>query len=195
LLIALEASRSCAYSVEDVAALPPLAAAIRRSILDAKLEPALSKARHALLISATDPTTTLYIPMMRRWFGHAGPERCHLLMSTLSVCRLRRLSKTSFELERLDKYYTPTDIYAQVFHRSPLLAGQRFASGGLQATVQRVHGGLPTSVRFELDTSLDDPSVVLLAQTLSGLRVVAFPAVGESLTVPPAVPPLELMRQ
>jgi hypothetical protein len=192
-LAVLEALSCLHYTTEETDVMPRLAHAVRQSILAPELDPVLRGARRAMLVAAVDPTTTIYIPLVRRWHGRPGPERCQLLLSAYSSMRLARLSARSFRLERLERYYTPPDLYARVFDREPPRAGQRFDTAGFSAIVERVVDGMPVQVRYELDIVLDDPAAVLLTQTVSGLRPLAFPPIGQSVVVPAAAPPLALL--
>jgi hypothetical protein len=194
-LAALEAIASLNYSLDEAADLPRLAHAVRESIVARELDGLLSNAKRVLLISAVDPTTTIYIPLVRRWHGRPGPDACQLLFSAFAPMRLERLSLRGFILERLTDYLTPPDIYAQAFNRAPLQSGQHFESDGLRVEVERVADGLPMRIRYELDISLDDPSTVLLTQTTRGLYPMLFPPIGEGIVIPPAFPPIERIYQ
>jgi hypothetical protein len=171
-----------------------LAGAVRASILAPELDPVLVPGRRVLLVAAADPTTTIYVPLLRKLNGKPGPDACHLLTDTFVPLRLLRLSRTAFQLDRLSYAYTPGDAYAAAFNREPLHAGERFRADGLQVRVERVDEGLPTRARYELDRSLDDPDVVLLVQTVGGLRRIAFPALGQSILLAPPLPPFALVR-
>ena len=96
-------------------------------------------------------------------------------------------------VERLQVEYSAADAYASAFNQMPLQVGQHFVSDGMQVTVERVQEGRPMRARYELDQSLDDPSVVLLMQTVFGLSVVPPPPIGESIVLGPALPPFALM--
>jgi hypothetical protein len=185
-LSAWEVQASIRYSAEDRAFLPRVAQVIRSAILAPALDQTLAQVEDAFLVSAVDPTTTIYIPMLRRWHGHVGPQRCHLLMSTLSPFRLDRIDATQFRLSRLQQHYTPPDVYAEAFRREPMQVGQSFAMTGLQATVEQVHDGMPVVVRYATARDLDSPASALLMQTANGVEVLRFPAVGQSLMLPGA---------
>jgi hypothetical protein len=192
-LVALQTKASFDYSAEDRAFLPRVARAARNSILAPAMD-VLANVEDAFLIAAVDPTTTIYIPMLRRWHQHRGPARCHLLMNAASWMRLDRLSDNEFRLARDQHYYTPLDVYAETFNREPLQVAQVYSTQSFQATVEQVVDGRPTVVRFKTQRSLDDPSVALLTQNVSGLRVLRFPPLGETLAIPPPDFPFELMN-
>jgi hypothetical protein len=170
-----------------------LAAAVRESITAPELDLRLATAEHVLLLGAADPTTTIYVPLVRRIHGRRGPRACHLLAGTFSPHELQRRGPKTFALRRLQHGYTPGDVYASAFNSRPLRAGARVQLFGMRVTLERVHDGRPLLTRYDFDRSLDDPSVVLLAQTAQGLRVVPFPPIGERVVVASPVPPYELI--
>jgi hypothetical protein len=181
------------YVLPVMRGLPQLAQAVRSSILAPELDDTLRAGRRVLLLAAADPTTTIYLPLVRRVHGRPALGSCHLLTSAFAQQRLDRLSPTTFVIERLQTNMTPLDVYATAFNREPLQSAQQFTADGLQVTVERVLDGRPMRTRYKLDVSLDDPAVVLLQQTLSGLRRVSFPAVGHSVVLDPPVPPFALI--
>ena len=193
LMTALEVRVSLLYSAEDRAFLPRLARVIRQSILAPELDRALTNVEDAFLVAAVDPTTTIYIPMLRRWHGRSGPQRCHLLMSTISSMRLERLGPAEFRLSRLQEFYTPPDVYAEAFRREPLREGETLATRSLVATVEQVHNGMPTVVRFSAQRNLDDAAITLLIQDNTGVLPLRFPPVGQSVMFTPASFPLGLL--
>jgi hypothetical protein len=189
LLTAIETNASYQYSTEDRNFIPRVANAARTSILEANLE----HVDDAFLFAAVDPTTTIYIPMVRRLHERKGPARCHLLLSTAASMRVDRLNVDEFRVSRSHHFYTPPDVYAEAFRRDPVQAGQTFSMQTFRATVEAVQNGLPIVVRFKTTRNLDDPAMVLLTQETSGLRTIRFPEVGGSVTVAPANFPVELM--
>jgi hypothetical protein len=171
-----------------------IAEAVRRSILDPSLDHVLRPNTTTLLLSAADTTTTIYVPLARAVHGRPAGGPCHLLSVAFSPLRLRVTSPTTFDLTRLTPGFTPGDTWAEVFSNRPLRAGQLYTAGDLSARVERTAFGRPTHTRFELNRPLHAKDVVLLAQTAEGLRRVAFPKVGDNITLPPPVPPLALIR-
>jgi hypothetical protein len=180
-------------SASEARNVPRLAEAVRASILDPRLDRSIGADSRVLLAAALDPTTTLYVPLLRRWYGRSTPASCHLLLSAASRLRLERLGDRSFALERADRSYSASDAYAGIFNREPLREGQSVAAGALTATIERAVEGRPMRVRYELDVSLDDPRTVLLVQSTQGLLRRAFPMRGQSLWLERALPPLDFM--
>lgn len=181
------------YTLEEQPLRPRMAAAIQRSILAPELDGVLGQAQRALLLSATDPTTSIYIPLMRRFHGRPGPATCQLLSSTAARQLLLRTDHNSFVLTRLDDEYTALDAYTSVFHRGELQRKTYSVEPGFQVTVEDTDRGRPQRARFVLDLSLDDPRVVLLTQTEQGLKPVRFPPVGGMIKLEPPRLPGDLM--
>jgi hypothetical protein len=192
-LVAVQAKASFDFSREDRSFLPRVAQAARASILAPHMD-SLANVEDAFLIGAVDPTTTIYIPMLRRWHKRPGPARCHLLMNAASWIRLERLSDDEFRLSRDQHYYTPLDVYAETFQRAPLQVGQVYLLRSFRATVEQVVDGMPTAVRFKTQRNLDDPAIALLTQHTSGIVIQRFPAIGQTMSLPPPDFPFALMN-
>ena len=114
-----------------------MARGARASILAPQLDRMLANARHVLLLGAADPTTTIYVPLVRRVHGRPAPRSCQLLTGTFAPHRLERLSSTSFALERLQRGYDGGDAYASTFNSDPLRRGDHVEIGGLRVVVER----------------------------------------------------------
>jgi hypothetical protein len=192
-LVMIQAKASFDYSAEDRSFLPRVAKAARSAILAPHMD-ALANVEDAFLLAAVDPTTTIYIPMLRRWHARHGPARCHLLMNAASQVRIDRSGEREFRLTREQHYYTPLDVYAETFNSEPLEVGQVFSTRTFQATVEQVVDGRPAVVRFVTKRSLDDPALALLTQDASGLRILRFPPLGQALKLPPPEFPFQLMN-
>jgi hypothetical protein len=168
-----------------------LANSVRASILAPRLDPAMRSAQRVLLLGAADPTTTIYIPLVRLIHGAPAPKACHLLTATSSPLYLTRVSDREFVIERLFPGYTPGDAYWAAFNGGAIRAGQRFEVEGMRVTVERVSDGRPLVTRYTLDRSLDDAGVVMLQQSPLGLTPLTFPEMGARTLLPPPVPPLD----
>ncbi len=184
-LIALTAIVPAWTGLPEIRGLPALSNNVRASILSPKLDDVIGDGKHVLLAGAVDPTTTIYIPLVRKLHGRPAPASSQLLIGGWGPLRLTRVSPTALELERLNRGFTPPDEYASAFNRGSLRVGERFRSGMLEAQVLAVHEGRPMRVRFELGQFLVPP-LVLIAQTERGLERIDFPALGHSIRVEPA---------
>jgi hypothetical protein len=174
------------YGRAEITGLPALARAVRGAILEPNLDALLVPGQHALLLSASDPTTTIYLPLVRKWHERPSPDSCQLLMGGYGPLKLTRTSPSAFELERLETQLTALDVYASAFNRLPLHAGQRFESGGMDVRIDRSFEGRAIRVHYELHRTLDAPSLVLFAQTEHGLHPLRFPMLGQSTVIGPA---------
>jgi hypothetical protein len=172
-----------------------LAGAVRAAVLAPELDPLLGHDTRVMMLSAADPTTTIYVPLIRALHGKPGPRACQLLTATFVPVQLTRLAPNAFEITRLADAFTGGDAYAAAFNRVPLHAGQRFDSDWLHVTVGVTAHGLPMQARYQIDRDLDDPQVVLLTQTPAGFRQIPFPSPGQSVTLMPPSAPYELAPQ
>jgi hypothetical protein len=193
-LVLLHATAAPFFARSEVEFGARFASAVRGSILSPRLDPAMRSAQRVLLLGAADPTTSTYIPLVRRIHGAPAPRACHLLTATSSPIFLTRASDREFVIERLFPGLTPGDTYGAAFNGGAIRAGQRFAVEGMRVTVERVYEGRPFETRFVLDRSLDDPAVVLLQQSVHGLAPITFPKVGERVLLPPPIAPFEFGR-
>ena len=191
-LAALEHALPLSYASAELREFPAVASAVRSSMLAPELDALAGPDKLVLLASAADPTTTIYLSLARRWYGHKGPATCQLLMGGYGPLRLTRVARAAFELQRLRTGYTGFDVYAAAFNRLPLHVGDRFQSGSLSVEVLETLDGRPLRARYVLHTPVDDDSVVLLTQTRAGLEKVELPALGESITLAPAELPLDV---
>jgi len=105
--------------------------------------------------------------------------------------RLTRVSPSAFELEVLGRPRRVNDFERLYRSRSwPLEPGQSYVAGELRAQVVATTNGVADKVRFELDTSLDAPSVCLIAWRDGHVQPVPVPGVGRSIAVPREPGPL-----
>lgn len=188
-VVSIEGFAPLIYAVDELHELPQAAGAIRRSMITPTIDRIVSKGKIVLLAAAADPTTTIYVPLVRTWYGHGGPDSCQLLMGGYGPQRLTRVDQNQFLLERLEHAFTTFDVYASAFNRGPIEYGQHFRAGALDVEVLRTDRGRPMVARYTLDRALDSPEVVLLSQTEKGLVPVSFPQVGENVVIPAAALP------
>ncbi|MDH5675595.1 MAG: hypothetical protein OEZ06_25960 [Myxococcales bacterium] len=165
---------------------------VQRSILRAPLDPATVAQQDVFLLGVADLTTTIYLPLVRRFHGLAAPRSCHLMTASWGAHELRRVAADSLELRRLNAVATPGDLYARVFNDGEPLPGLHGRAGPMWAEVVQVDAGVPTAMRFRFARPLDDPSFLFLLQTAAGLQRFSMPAVGRALILPPPLPPLAI---
>jgi hypothetical protein len=171
-----------------------VASAARRAILQPQLDSLMQPGKRVLLLTAADPTTSVYSGMVRKLHRRSAPSEWHMISSTLVPQNLRRTSANSFVLERISPAYTAGDTYAEFFTDRPLQAGQRFRLGDIRITVENADRGRPMRTRYEFATPLEHPSLVFLTQTARGLIPLDLPAIGESSIVQPPALAFDLLR-
>jgi hypothetical protein len=178
---------------DEVHGLPDFSQAVRRSIATPELDHALAEGKYALLATSSDPTTSIYVPLVRRWHERPAPASCQLLMGGWGALQLTRINPRAFVLDRINRAFTPQDVYASAFNRRPLFVNERFQSGELTATVLDVQDGRAMRVLYELSEPLESSRYVLLMQTSRGLTPVAFPPAGQSRMIPAAALPTRFL--
>jgi hypothetical protein len=191
-LLALGAVVPQLYAAGEGATAARFDHAVRASILTPELDPHVAGHR-VLLLGAADPTTTIYLPLVRRFSSRLAPASCQLLTSAFARQRLLTISERSFVLERLESEYTAADAYAEAFNGEPAGVGSVFESRGMKVTVERALEGRPLRARYELDVPLRDPTVTLHTQTVFGLEPLPFPPIGGSVILAAPMPPFALM--
>jgi hypothetical protein len=155
---------------------------VRAPIDDAKLAGA-----HVFVLSSTDLVTQMSFPFFRRSRGQSVPATSAMLLPTL---------RASFEVIRPNAYTLElrmftADALSELRISAYRLAGadfamsQRYFGPEFQTTVLSAANGLPTSLRFEFQRALDDPSYVFLFPTPDGLSTFSPPPIGGTVRLPP----------
>jgi hypothetical protein len=178
---------------DEVHGLPDFSQAVRRSIATPELDQVLAEGKYALLAATSDPTTSIYVPLVRRWHKRPAPASCQLLMGGWGALQLTRMNERAFILDRINRAFTAQDVYAAAFNRRPLFVNERFQSGELAATVLDVQDGRAMRVLFELREPLESSRYVLLMQTSRGLTPISFPPQGQSRIIPAAALPTRFL--
>ena len=171
-----------------------LAKITRQSILEAEVEQDRIAQQDVVLFGAVDPTTTIYVPLLRALHHRPAPRSCHLLFAAFAPHRLERTDARTFELVRLNPHYTAGDLYGAAFNDEGVVVDQVLRAGPMEVTVLEVEAGLPVRTRHRFDVPLSDPSLVFLHQTAQGLTRVELPPVGKSRLIPAPVPPVSLLE-
>jgi len=144
--------------------------------------------RHVLIVSALDWISAWGLRQHRALMQRSIPRSVHMLSgSQLSAHRLRRSGPHSLELELLspagDRSFAGSCYRPRAAELHP---GARFENDVFRVEVLRSLGGQPAALRFVFAHSLDDPRYLLLHATPLGLRQLSPPALGQTLTLPPA---------
>ena len=110
------------------------------------------------------------------------------LYAGVDAVSVKRISERALILRPEQPYLAPT--WAQVFRaprNAPLQTGDRFQLDGLNIEVLAAgEDGRPTTVRFEFDTPLEDPSLHFVQWRNGAYLPFPLPANGETHTVPGA---------
>jgi hypothetical protein len=143
------------------------------------------RGREVVVLAASDPAVSFYIPTIRvaelvgegaRWHVISGAKHTH------------RITRTGSDTVRVD--ILGGRMLEQAFEtlfrdgRSPLRAGDRVALRGAAVTVLAAEQGGPTSIEVRFDVPLEDPGLVLVAWRDGRLSRLPPLALGEPLDVP-----------
>jgi hypothetical protein len=145
------------------------------------------------LLTGADPALFLYLTPAVLFYtpDKTRAKRLRVLSMAPQDQRLTRVGSKTFELEVVGEPRRST-AFEWLYRSSPLEPGQSFAAEELDARVVAAVDSLANKVRFQLDTSLDSPSVCLLQWKHGRVRPVRAPGVGQSLLVPHEPGPLGL---
>lgn len=153
----------------------------------------LPRQRHVVLV-AGDPMTLLY-PALVRWVeGHPLPRSRWVLSMAPYPHLLTRTSDNAFEMAVVGGTMLMGQV-ERLFRRGayPFAVGEQVRLDGMTITMLAVDGdGRPFKVRFEFETSLDDPDLVFLLATKKGMLRYPMGPVGATLPIPPAKLPMVL---
>jgi hypothetical protein len=161
--------------------------ATRRWAIEADIPKELPAGAQIWLTSASDFTTAVHVPWLRRDAGLPLIDSFRLLSGAARAHDLIRLDDRTFEVQVLAS--DPGRAFTGSLYRSetaPFRDGDRVELPGVTVQVIATVDGDPFRIRFTADRSLDDPSIVLLCPEPSGLRRCAMPAPGFVLRLPRA---------
>jgi hypothetical protein len=161
--------------------------ATRRWAIEADVPKDLPPDAQVLLTSASDFTTAVHVPWLRRDAGLPLIGTFRLLSGASRAHDLIRIDDRTLELQVLAS--DPGRAFTGSLYRSdtkPFRDGDRVELPGVTVQVIATVEGDPFRIRFTADRSLDDPSIVLLCPEPSGLRRCTMPAPGVVLRLPRA---------
>ncbi|MBC8074293.1 MAG: hypothetical protein IAG13_38595 [Deltaproteobacteria bacterium] len=165
------------------------AAALAMQVDDARVA-----GQRLVVLTANDPSTLLYPPLVRHFAGAPLPRAWWVLSLAPHPHRLHRIAVDAFELE-VEGGAMLRGGAEQLLRRSDRLPalGSTTALGGLTITIGAVDAeGFPTRVRYTFDCSLEDGSLVFLLVARRGIIRYPVGPVGSTVTIPPGALPLEL---
>jgi hypothetical protein len=149
-----------------------------------ELDEARLPRQQVVSVVVSDPVMGLYPPIIRAAQGRSQPKSW-LAMSLAPYDHvLHRTGDATLELSLTQGHFLASEM-EQLF-RGPAFAmrvGDQVRVNGCRVTVLEMDGLYPTRVRFEFDTSLDDPDLVLLTLRDHTLQRLRPPPVGERVTL------------
>ena len=139
------------------------------------------------LLTAADPALSLFLGPAVKFYTpeKAHAERLRILTVVVHDLELTRVGERAFELEVLGQPRRTHDFEQLYRARSaPLEPGQTFTAEELSVRILDASNGLYTRARFELQASLDAPSVCFVAWHDHRVQPIKMPAVGQRIVVP-----------
>lgn len=144
-----------------------------------------------VVLSAADPMTLLYPPIMRAVEGKSRPRSWWVLSASPGPHTLTREDERTMLVAPVRGPMLGTQV-EQLFRRAPpgFHAGDRVQLHGLEVEIVTVdEGGFPASIRARFDRDLSDPGLVVLVATPRGYLRYPLGPVGVPVQVPPAMLP------
>lgn len=159
--------------------------------LGAQLDDARLPHQRVVMLQSVDQGTTIYFSLVRQLHGLHGPETHWTLSPSVLPYVLTRPSPGALEIE-LPSGELLTSTYESIFRtlEAPVSVGQTFARGGLLVTVLQTRNGGVSRALFAFDRPLEDPSLVFLISSPTGLVRFQLPPVGGRVEIPLAPQPL-----
>jgi len=156
-----------------------------------------------VVVNAPNPMLFLGMPLLRAYWNEPLPERTRLLAPAFAPLKITRTGKKSLLIEARTGNILSTDKSRKDFKPNfanfyyhfnslfrpedmPFKAGEKTKLSDMSAEVIRVDAdGQPTSVRFDFDVSLEDPSLRWLQWNwkksgFGSYSTFEIPAIGET---------------
>lgn len=142
-----------------------------------------------VLVDNREHSVAHFLPFIRYLRGHALPKSYRVLNASSWPYDIKRTAANELMLTTLGGTLISSEI--ETFYNNqkvPFEAGESVSLGNIRVNILRLYKGKPSVVRFIFDRPLEDPSLVFLHSTASGLRRFIPPKIGEVRTMP--LPPL-----
>jgi hypothetical protein len=144
-----------------------------------------------VMVSAADANDAPYLPFVR--FAHGRPlaRGFRLLSGSSTGHLLKRVDVHTLELSLLDAQGLANSVAGSLTlsRDERLRPGFFFELSGLRVEILAIHDGQPIQLRYRFDVALEDPSLLWLESTPTGLRRLALPLPGQTRVVAaPAMP-------
>lgn len=147
-----------------------------------------------VVLTANDPATLLYPPLVRHFENGAPLPRAWWVLSLAPrPHRLRRVAIDAFELDVEEGAMLTTPV-EQLLRRGDRLPkrGDRITLDGLVVDIVAVDAaGFPTTVRYTFDRPLEDPSLAFFLVARRGFLRYPMGPIGASMPIPAGALPLE----
>lgn len=146
----------------------------------------------AFVVSARDMASQFCLPYVQHYLGRAQPRSSQLLSPSSSARHvLTRPSVDVLELEIDDAGASEWPFGPAVYRRAdlPFHVGQTFRLDAFDVTISAMRGDLPTRLRFQFRSALDDPHLLFLYPTAHGMDRLDIPPVNGRLELEAAAAP------
>ncbi len=181
------------WGFEETRNIHTLNVGTRRASLLMQVDDAKVPQQRLVVLTAADPMTLLYPPLVRWVEGHPLPRSWWVLSLAPKPHTLTRVADDAFEMEVVDGAMLLGPV--ERLFRRPAFAfspGERVHLDGLTVQIIKMKAGHPLRVRYTFETSVDDPSIVFLLATKRGMIRYPMGPVGATMAIPPATLPLVL---
>ncbi|MEQ8762790.1 MAG: hypothetical protein RL885_02605 [Planctomycetota bacterium] len=132
----------------------------------------------AVLLQATNPLSSIYLPARRGFEGRSTPRSWWVLSFRPGPIVVTRIDEQSFILGASEPApATPFELILRT-PADPLAVSDKVETAGFEAEVLEVQNGQPTRVRFTFRRPLESPDLLWLD---ADLEPVTMPAIGESI--------------
>lgn len=182
------------WGLEELLNINRLNEGTRQATLLMQVDDAKVPEQRLVVLTAADPMTLLYPPLVRWVEGHPLPRSWWVLSLAPRPHLLTRVADDTLEMEVVGGSMLTGQV-EQLFRRPEFRfeRDDRVELDGLSITIVKVDGdGRPLRVRYRFDVPVDDPSLVFLLATKRGLIRYPMGPVKATMPIPPATLPLVL---
>lgn len=157
---------------------------LREVVSGADVGPASAGERHAILLQAA-PSALLGLGPAATWWGLGGDAavRWYPLQAAPRAIAWSRSSETAFAIETRDEPFLEAP-FERVYRTREFQGAREWRAPGMVVRGTADERGELRRLEFELDRSLDDPSVRFLLFDGTRLARTAAPAIGETRELP-----------
>jgi hypothetical protein len=182
------------WGLEELLNINKLNEGTRQAALMMQVDDVKVAQQRLVVLTAADPMTLLYPPLVRWVEGHPLPKSWWVLSLAPRPHLLTRVADDALEMEVVGGSMLTGQVES-LFRRPEFTfrRGDRVELEGLTVTIVKVDGdGRPLRVRYTFEVSVDDPSLVFLLATKRGLIRYPIGPVKATMPIPPAMLPLVL---